>query len=149
MKYSRILNEITIISISLLLIIITKIYSNEPGIIVSIDNSGVVDWYSTDYMSSGGDDFDIFIGWSIIIICIINIIINMLGKNIKHFSYFFYMVLFIFQCFILFLINLDVDLINAMLLGDKYLIIWTIIFILGFIIINIYKIIDKKSKYVA
>ena len=155
MKLGKILNEIIILSISLLLIIILINYSNEPGIIVSVDNTSKIDWYSTEYMSSGGDDFNLFIGWNIIfnilliIICVLNIIINIFGKNIKHFSYYIYITIFIFQCFLLFLINLDINIINAMLLGDKYMIIWILIFGMGFLIVNINYILNRKSKYVA
>ena len=153
MKLGKILNEMIIIVISLLSIIILRIYSNEHGIIVSVDNTGKIDWYSTDYMSSGGDDFILFIGWNIIfnilliIICILNLIINISGKNIKHFSYYIYIIIIIFQCFLLFLINLDINIINAMLLGDKYMIIWILIFGVGFIIVNINHILNRKSKY--
>ena len=155
MRIFKILNELVVFTISLLLIIILNIYSNEPGIIIGRISKNDI-WYSTELQSSGGDEFYVFlvnIYLNIISLAIsgVNIIVNILVKKTLHFSYYCYMVLFVLQCFVVWLVDSDISIFGAMLLGDKFMILWGIVFFIGFLAIIISKRIVKykNSKYVA
>jgi magnesium-transporting ATPase (P-type) len=140
--FRKYLNEI------LLLIIIGYLYSKEPGFIIEIDKNGILH-YSTELMSSGSNDFDIFIGWNyitnilIILTCIINIITNIFTKKKRHYYYIAYLIIFMLQGLIIFSINLDISIMDSVEYGDKYVLKWLLIYIIGFIIININRIIIK------
>ena len=142
------LNEILLLGFSIILILIGIRYSQEPGFIIENNNSNI--YYSTQLMSSGGDDFDIFIRFNFILnifiglISIINIILNTFEIKEKHFSYYFYLIKFSLQLFILFLINLDNPLLLIIVNKDKYFTLWLTFFIIEFAIININKLILKK-----
>jgi len=144
-KYS---NEILLLGFSVILILILSRYSQEPGFILENNNGDI--YYSTQLMSSGGDDFDVFIGWNLILnifigfISIINIIINIFEKKERHFSYVIYFISFLLLGLLLFSINLDIPFVLIIVNKDKYFILWLIFFAIEFIIININRIIIKK-----
>jgi hypothetical protein len=124
-------NEILIIIISFFLFFIGILYSDDPG------------FYSREFMSSGGDDFDLFIGTTWlnlygIIFGMINLIVNIIllkyKNKIINISYIIYMTIFVIQLFVLFLVNLDTSLLYVFFTFDLFSI-WIIIYIFGTLII--------------
>jgi hypothetical protein len=124
-------NEILIIIISFFLYFIGILYSDDPG------------FYSRELMSSGGDDFFLFIGATRlnlygIIFGIINLIVNVMllkyKNKIINVSYIIYMTIFFNQLFVLFLVNLDTSLLYVFFTFDLFSI-WIIIYVFGTLII--------------
>lgn len=133
-------NEMLIIIISFFLYFIGILYSNDIG------------FYSREFMSSGGDDFDIFISMTKInligiIFGILNLIINLvllkLKNKIINISYIIYITLFIIQLFTLFLINLDTSLLFVFFTFDLFSI-WFLLYIFGTSAIILSNIMIKK-----
>ena len=135
------LNETLIIIISFFLYFVGILYSDKTG------------FYSREFMSSGGDDFDIFIGTTYlnlygIIFGIINLLINlrfMKYKNkIINISYIIYLTIFVMQLFTLLLVNMDTSLLIVFSTFDLFSI-WIIVYFFGTIIIISSKILIKRS----
>ena len=135
-------NETFIIIISFLLYFIGILYSNDSG------------FYSRELLSSGSDDFDIFIGMTKINIfgiifglanLILNIILLKYRKKIINISYIIYKVLFTIQFVILCFINMDTSLVYVFFTFDLFSL-WFSIYIIGiFILIISLKIIKKMD----
>lgn len=123
--------QVFIFSISLL--IIGFIYSKQAGFIIGQKINGN-NYYSTELMSSGGDDFDIFqfntrINILLAILSLFFLSINLFFK--RTFQKLFLVLFFIFwglELFIVFLISLDVSLLGSIINGDYLLLIWLILF---------------------
>jgi hypothetical protein len=139
-----------IVFFSILLCIIGLRYTYDPGFIISKKGDNI--FYSTELLSGGGDDFHIFklniiLNFILGFIGILNIIIKLFSREEEHFLYIVYTIFFFIQFLILWLINLDIDLLNTIKNGDTYFVVWMIVYIIGFIIVNISRIIIKnKSK---
>ena len=134
------LNEFLIIIISFLMYFIGVLYSNDVG------------FYSREFMSSGSNDFDLFIamtGSNIagIIFGVLNFILNIVllkNKNkIINVAFIVYLNIFIYQLFYLFLINLDTSLFFVFFTFDLFSI-WFLIYFFGTLSIIASKIIIKK-----
>ena len=128
-------NETFIIIISFLLYIIGILYSNDPG------------FYSRELLSSGGDDFYIFIGMTRInifgiIFGSINLIINIFlvkhQNKVINISFIIYIEIFIMQLISLLLINLDTSLVYVFFTFDLFSL-WFSIYIIGTIILILSK----------
>jgi len=128
-------NETFIIIISFLLYIIGILYSNDPG------------FYSRELLSSGGDDFYIFIGMTRInifgiIFGSINLIINIFlvkhQNKVINISFIIYIEIFIMQLISLLLINLDTSLVYVFFTFDLFSL-WFSIYIIGTIILVLSK----------
>jgi hypothetical protein len=128
-------NETFIIIISFLLYIIGILYSNDPG------------FYSRELLSSGGDDFYIFIGMTKInifgiIFGSINLIINIFlvkhQNKVINISFIIYIEIFIMQLISLLLINLDTSLVYVFFTFDLFSL-WFSIYIIGTIILILSK----------
>jgi hypothetical protein len=118
---------------SIYLFIIGIIYSKQPGFIIGHNTSGDR-YYSTEIMSSGGDDFYIFQLNTILNINIATLSSLFMGLNIvfKKALHKLFIILFFFlwilELAIIFLINLDISLIRSILYGDYLLLFWLILF---------------------
>jgi len=132
--------ELIVIIISSLLYIIGILYSNDQG------------FYSREYLSSGGDDFDIFISSTkIFFIGIIsgflNLILNIILLKYKNksinISNIIYLTIFFIQLFFLFLINLDTELIFEFIKFDLFSI-WIIIYFIGTLFLLFFMLYFKK-----
>ena len=133
--FKAIFIEILIIVFSFILIIIGVLYSDDSG------------FDSREWMSSGGDDFDLFIGLTHlniygIIFGFINVVINIIllnkYKKVIYISFIIYKTIFFIQLIVLFLIHLDTDLIYEYFKFDLYSL-WFSIYIFGILVITLSK----------
>jgi hypothetical protein len=134
------LNQFLIVFISFFLFYIGMLYSDDIG------------FYSRELLSSGSDDFGIFIGTTFLnflglIFGILNIIYNIIELKIRrkiiNFSYTIYIIIFVSQLFLIFLINLDTDLFYVFNTFDLFSV-WILVFIFGTLTIIISMKILKK-----
>jgi hypothetical protein len=135
-------NDVLVIIVSFLLYFIGVLYSDDLG------------FYSRELLSSGGDDFDIFIGMTGInifgiIFGSINLVINIFlikyKNKVLNISYIIYLILFIIQLLILLLINLDTSLVFVFFTFDLFSM-WFIVYIVGtFMVILSIRLIKKSD----
>jgi hypothetical protein len=135
-------NEVFIIIISFLLFFIGILYSDDTG------------FYSRELLSNGSEDFGFFIGMTKLNIfgiifgsinVIVNIILLKLKNKIVNVSYIIYMTIFIMQLLVLFLLNLDTDLVHVFFTFDLFSL-WFSIYIYGtFILILFTKLIRNSN----
>ncbi len=140
---------------SLLLVFVAMHYTQQPGFIIGI-NTDASYRYSTELLSSGGDDFDVFqfaSSLSIAFLFIIPIVFLVeyhskkdISRQLNQFTKRFFYCVYGIQLFILFSINLDISLWDSILFGDYILLIWMTVFVVEIFCVSFLFYFEKMSS---
>lgn len=135
-------NELLIMFFSLLLFLIGVLYSDDPG------------FYTRENLSSGGDDFDLFIGLTalsmlVFIFALLNLLANVFllktRKKIVRLSHHAFITICIIQLMGLCLIALDTSLMIVFFTFDLFSV-WVLMYSIGIIIIFINIFLTRKIE---
>jgi hypothetical protein len=123
-----------ILSCSIIALVVGYIYLNSEGLIVSIEENGAINYSNTFYKSSGSDEgFNLAIGFMTFILSAIFSISNTFNLVSEKTLKITYSINYIVFISILFLVSLDVSVVNSIKLGDSTLLFGLLITTVPFI----------------